>query len=60
MGTYDVNAFEGLSLFFFGITSGFREKLSNFIGIQHVIFKVSVMPHVCGGVTNRSLYLSGT
>jgi len=51
MGVYDFNMFEGLPSFFFGICPGFGLKLSDFISIQHGIFKESVMPHMCGGMT---------
>jgi len=51
MSVYDFNVFEGLPSFFFGISPGFGQKLSDLIGIQHGIFKESVMPHMCSGVT---------
>jgi len=51
MGVYDFNAFEGLPLFFFGISPGFGQKLRDLISIQHGIFKESVMPDMCGDAT---------
>jgi len=55
MGVYDFNAFQDLPSFFFGISPGFGQKLSNVIGIQHGIFKESVMPHMCGGAACQVL-----
>jgi len=51
MGVYDFNVFEGLPSFFFGIITGFGQKLSDLIGIQHGILKESVIPHMCSGTT---------
>jgi len=51
MGDYNLNAFEGLPSFFFSISPGFGQKLSVLMGIQHGIFKESVMPHMWCGAT---------
>ena len=57
MGIYDLVAFEGLPSFFLGISPGFGQKLSNLIGVQHGIFKESVVPDMCGGMSCEVLLL---
>ena len=51
MGIYDLDAFEGLPSFFLGISPGFSQKLSDLIGVQHGIFKESVVSDICGGAS---------
>jgi len=51
MDVYYFNAFEGLPSFFLPLSPRFGQKLSDLIGLQHWIFKESVMPHMCSGTS---------